>query len=96
MTLGEIKILQRCHKKNFFLFLHNWATTNRKMYPAFRQGGKKMHTMTVYRSAIPAEPGRSKCRIATYLQQSSSYCLDLFHNILCGGLNLQLWKSQRS
>lgn len=46
MTLGEIKILQRCHKKIFFLFLHNWATTNRKMYPAFRQGGKKMHTMT--------------------------------------------------
>lgn len=94
MTLGEIKILQRCHK--FFFSYTIGQHANRKMYPAFRQGKKNAHNDKVYRSAIPAEPGRSKCRIATYLQQSSSYCLDLFHNITCGGLNLQLWKSQRS
>lgn len=83
-------------QKKFFFVPTQLGNNKPENVPCVQARGKKMHTMTVYRSAIPAEPGRSKCRIATYLQQSSSYCLDLFHNILCGGLNLQLWKSQRS
>lgn len=44
MTLGEIKILQRCHK--FFFFLHNWATCKPENVPCVQAREKKMHTMT--------------------------------------------------